>query len=123
MNHDNLAEWSKALDLGSSPQGREFKSHSCHCTFIAHVTFNLLPLRLGLLRGTRPQLVLPSSVLLCTALTLHWCMLQDDIMYTNLTVEENLLFSAQYRLPVHYTHAQHVYYVERAIQVCECIWP
>ncbi len=46
-------------------------------------------------------------------------MLQDDIMYTNLTVEENLLFSAQYRLPVHYTHAQHVYYVERAIQVCE----
>jgi len=40
-------------------------------------------------------------------------------MYTNLTVEENLLFSAQYRLPVHYTHAQHVYYVERAIQVCE----
>ena len=45
-------------------------------------------------------------------------MLQDDIMYTNLTVEENLLFSAQYRLPVHYTHAQHVYYVERAIQVC-----
>ena len=58
-----------------------------------------------------------------TAQTLHWCMLQDDIMYTNLTVEENLLFSAQYRLPVHYTHAQHVYYVERAIQVCERIWP
>ncbi len=50
---------------------------------------------------------------------MHWCMLQDDIMYTNLTVEENLLFSAQYRLPVHYTHAQHVYYVERAIQVSE----
>lgn len=42
---------------------------------------------------------------------------QDDIMYCNLTVEENLLFSARYRLPVHYTHAQHVYYVERAIQV------
>lgn len=38
-------------------------------------------------------------------------------MYCNLTVEENLLFSARYRLPVHYTHAQHVYYVERAIQV------
>ncbi len=38
-------------------------------------------------------------------------------MYTNLTVEENLSFSARYRLPVHYTHAQHVYYVERAIQV------
>ena len=29
-DHDNLAEWSKALDLGSSPKGREFKSHSCH---------------------------------------------------------------------------------------------
>ena len=42
---------------------------------------------------------------------------QDDIMYCNLTVEENLLFSARYRLPVHYTHAQHAYYVERAIQV------
>ena len=33
MHHDNLAEWSKALDLGSSPQGREFKSHSCHPHF------------------------------------------------------------------------------------------
>lgn len=42
---------------------------------------------------------------------------QDDIMYCNLTVEENLLFSARYRLPVSYTHSQHVYYVERAIQV------
>ena len=38
-------------------------------------------------------------------------------MYTNLTVEENLMFSARYRLPVHYTHSQHIYYVERAIQV------
>ncbi len=27
---DSLAEWSKALDLGSSPKGRGFKSHSCH---------------------------------------------------------------------------------------------
>ena len=44
-------------------------------------------------------------------------LLQDDIMYTNLTVEENLMFSARYRLPVHYTHSQHIYYVERAIQV------
>ena len=42
-------------------------------------------------------------------------------MYTNLTVEENLSFSARYRLPVHYTHAQHVYYVERAIQVCSSV--
>ena len=42
---------------------------------------------------------------------------QDDIMYCNMTVEENLLFSARYRLPLSYTHSQHVYYVERAIQV------
>ena len=42
-------------------------------------------------------------------------------MYTNLTVEENLSFSARYRLPVHYTRAQHVYYVERAIQVCSSV--
>ena len=27
---DNLAEWSKALDLGSNPKGHGFKSHSCH---------------------------------------------------------------------------------------------
>ena len=27
---DNLAEWSKAPDLGSGPKGRGFKSHSCH---------------------------------------------------------------------------------------------
>ena len=103
-----------------------------------------MPLRLCLLQGPPPQLVLQFAVLLraagtaltmhwcsagaaltmhwCSAgaaLTMHWCMVQDDIMYTNLTVEENLLFSAQYRLPVHYTHAQHVYYVERAIQVSE----
>ena len=94
---------------------------------------SFLPLRLCLLQGPPPQLVLQFAVLLraagtaltmhwCSAgaaLTMHWCMVQDDIMYTNLTVEENLLFSAQYRLPVHYTHAQHVYYVERAIQVSE----
>ena len=27
---DSLAEWSKVSDLGSSPKGRGFKSHSCH---------------------------------------------------------------------------------------------
>ncbi len=32
--YDNLAEWSKALDLGSSPKGREFKSHSCHSVLL-----------------------------------------------------------------------------------------
>ncbi|KAK9815422.1 hypothetical protein WJX72_003407 [[Myrmecia] bisecta] len=44
---------------------------------------------------------------------------QDDIMHANLTVEENLLFSAQYRLPAHFTRAQHLYYVERAVQVLQ----
>ena len=27
---DSLAEWSKALAPGASPQGRGFKPHSCH---------------------------------------------------------------------------------------------
>ena len=27
---DSLAEWSKALASGASPQGRGFKPHSCH---------------------------------------------------------------------------------------------
>ena len=31
---DNLAEWSKALDLGSNPKGHGFKSHSCHWLFL-----------------------------------------------------------------------------------------
>ena len=31
--HDSLAEWSKALASGASPQGRGFEPHSCHCTF------------------------------------------------------------------------------------------
>ena len=28
--HDSLAEWSKALAPGASPQGRGFEPHSCH---------------------------------------------------------------------------------------------
>ena len=28
--HDSLAEWSKALAQGASPQGRGFETHSCH---------------------------------------------------------------------------------------------
>jgi hypothetical protein len=28
--HDSLAEWSKALASGASPQGRGFEPHSCH---------------------------------------------------------------------------------------------
>lgn len=39
-------------------------------------------------------------------------------MHANLTVEENLLFSARYRLPASMTHSQHLFFVERAIQVC-----
>ena len=27
--HDSLAEWSKALASGASPQGRRFEPHSC----------------------------------------------------------------------------------------------
>ena len=27
---DSLAEWSKALAQGASPQGRGFEPHSCH---------------------------------------------------------------------------------------------
>ena len=29
-HHDSLAEWSKALAQGASPQGRGFEPHSCH---------------------------------------------------------------------------------------------
>ena len=29
-NRDSLAEWSKALTSGASPQGRAFEPHSCH---------------------------------------------------------------------------------------------
>ena len=30
INQDSLAEWSKALAQGASPQGRGFEPHSCH---------------------------------------------------------------------------------------------
>ena len=30
IKQDSLAEWSKALDSGASPQGRGLKPHSCH---------------------------------------------------------------------------------------------
>lgn len=42
---------------------------------------------------------------------------QDDIMHTDLTVEENLLFSARYRLPAGTSHSTILSVVERAIQV------
>ena len=34
--HDSLAEWSKALASGASPQGRGFEPHSCH-SFVSAV--------------------------------------------------------------------------------------
>lgn len=45
-------------------------------------------------------------------------MWQDDIVHASLTVEENLLFSARYRLPSITTHAEHLLSVERTIQAC-----
>lgn len=55
-------------------------------------------------------------------------LLQDDIMYPMLTVDENLTFSARIRLPADFTHGQHLHYVEQAIQVgrgvhaAACLW-
>ena len=36
---DSLAEWSKALAQGASPQGRGFEPHSCHLTTPPFVFF------------------------------------------------------------------------------------
>ena len=35
--HDSLAEWSKALASGASPQGRGFEPHSCHLSVHSRV--------------------------------------------------------------------------------------
>ena len=37
----SLAEWSKALVLGTSPKGRGFESHSCQIIFCMHSGLNL----------------------------------------------------------------------------------
>ena len=38
-HQDSLAEWSKALAQGASPQGRGFEPHSCHFrTWMSHRT-------------------------------------------------------------------------------------
>lgn len=42
---------------------------------------------------------------------------QDDIVHSLLTVEENLLFSAQYRLPLSCTRRHHIWIVEHAIHL------
>lgn len=44
---------------------------------------------------------------------------QDDIMHAKLTVEENLLFSARFRLPARYTRDQHLFHVEKALHVLQ----
>ncbi|GAB4817511.1 hypothetical protein N2152v2_004557 [Parachlorella kessleri] len=44
---------------------------------------------------------------------------QDDIMCAQLSVEENLYFAARYRLPARYKREQHLYFVERAIQILQ----
>ena len=36
FGQDSLAEWSKALAPGASPQGRGFEPHSCHFSFTRH---------------------------------------------------------------------------------------
>ena len=37
MQHDSLAEWSKALASGASPQGRGLEPHSCHVCSLLHL--------------------------------------------------------------------------------------
>ena len=34
QSFDEMAEWSKALVLGTSPKGRGFESHSCQIIFL-----------------------------------------------------------------------------------------
>ena len=36
IQYDSLAEWSKALASGASPQGRGFEPHSCHFFLVKH---------------------------------------------------------------------------------------
>ena len=57
--HDSLAEWSKALASGASPQGRWFEPHSCHCCLLAIVVIQNLWLAFGgVFEQLRPQSVL-----------------------------------------------------------------
>lgn len=42
---------------------------------------------------------------------------QDDIVHPRLTVEENLLFSARFRLPKHTSRREHLELVDRAISL------
>jgi hypothetical protein len=62
-NQDSLAEWSKALASGASPQGRGFEPHSCHCpTRTRNAAGTLtgdLQGRAGLLRELNPGPLAP----------------------------------------------------------------
>jgi hypothetical protein len=52
---DSLAEWSKALAPGASPQGRGFEPHSCHFVCRLFYNFDLRLERVGnqrILSGT-----------------------------------------------------------------------
>ena len=52
---DSLAEWSKALAPGASPQGRGFEPHSCHFVCPLFYNFDLRLERVGnqrILSGT-----------------------------------------------------------------------
>ena len=53
---DSLAEWSKALAPGASPQGRGFEPHSCHFVCSLLYNFDLRLKRVGnqrILSGTQ----------------------------------------------------------------------
>ena len=41
---DSLAEWSKALASGASPQGRGFEPHSCHLLKLHNLANGVSPL-------------------------------------------------------------------------------
>ena len=52
FGQDSLAEWSKALAPGASPQGRGFEPHSCHFATESLDLFDMLQLH-----GPRPRLL------------------------------------------------------------------
>ena len=53
---DSLAEWSKALASGASPQGRGFEPNSCHTLFVwlRHALARCRPRRLQIVRVRVP---------------------------------------------------------------------
>ena len=62
LQHDSLAEWSKALAQGASPQGRGLEPHSCHvgCTVqLSCASHRLTISRRTSLVPSRPQREVP----------------------------------------------------------------